>query len=79
MTQEKMVLKMLGEGRTVSKLTAVHLNIGNVNEVIRRLRMNGWWICTRTDLDGQGRTFSHYELHDDFEKESAQRMFTNAA
>ena len=79
MTQKNTVLKLLADSRTVSKLIAVHLNIGNLMEVIRRLRNDGWWIVTRTDMDGNGNEFARYELIDGYEKQRARRTFANAA
>lgn len=70
--QTTTVLKMLANGRTVSTLTAVHLGIGNIRDVIRRLRLQGWYINTVTDTDGNGRKFTKYELVDDIEVESAR-------
>lgn len=56
------VLSMLHAGRTVSMLTATHLNIGNLREVIRRLRKDGYDIRTSFDFDGNGRRFCTYRL-----------------
>ena len=61
-TQEHKVLRALGQGATVSKLTAVHQRIGNVNDVIMRLRRKGWPIETVKGRDINGERFTKYVL-----------------
>lgn len=65
MSQTTMILNQLLQGRTVSKLTAVHAGIGNIHEVIRRLRQRGHVIATVTDHDALRRPFTKYVLVND--------------
>jgi len=62
MTQKKLVYRDLVRKRTVSALTAALYGIGNLREVIRRLRKDGVAIKTRTDYDARGVPFTRYEL-----------------
>ena len=62
MTQKTLIHQELTRGRTVSALTAVHFGIGNLREVIRRLRRDGVDIRTDTDIDARGFNFTKYEL-----------------
>lgn len=61
-SQKNRVLKMLADGRTVSKLTTITMGIGNLNDVIMKLRRDGHSIATVTDRDGNGQQFTKYEI-----------------
>lgn len=61
MTQTEIIAKMLAEGRTVTKLTTLPLGIGNLNDVIMKLRRSGMGINTVIREDVTGRTFCAYE------------------
>lgn len=64
-TQGDRVMQMLQEGRTVSKLTTMPMRIGNLNEVIRRLRArlpSDKVITTDTDYDGDQLPYTVYRL-----------------
>lgn len=64
-SQPSIILKQLRDKRTVSKLIALHAGIGNIHEVIRRLRSYGHVIATSSDFDARGREFTKYVLvHD---------------
>ena len=62
MTQKEMILHMLTEGRTVTKLTTLPLGIGNLADVVLRLRHDGHTIDTVKRTDITGRPFAGYEL-----------------
>lgn len=61
-SQTSIILAQLRAKRTVSKLTALHAGIGNIHEVIRRLRNAGHVIATSTDVDARGRPFTKYVM-----------------
>lgn len=61
--QQEKILRALGEGSCVSKLTALHQRIGNVADVIMRLRRYGWDIHTVEDLDMNGEAYTKYSLN----------------
>jgi len=61
--QQATILKALSEGLTVTKLTAVHQRIGNINDVIMRLRRRGWDIQTVSKKDINGEPYAKYELN----------------
>lgn len=61
-TQAGRVLADLKRGATVSKLTSVHNGIGNVHDVIMRLRRMGWPVETVFGTDHHGNVYSKYEL-----------------
>ena len=61
--QQALILKSLAKGGTVTKLTAVHQKIGNINDVIMRLRRRGWDIQTVTSTDINGEPYTKYELN----------------
>jgi len=60
--QTDIILAELRAKRTVSNLTAVHMNIGNIKDVIFKLRNEGVEIDTVTDTDALGRSFTRWEL-----------------
>lgn len=62
MTQKEMILHMLEEGRTVTKLTTLPLGIGNLADVVLRLRSDGHAVETVKRTDIIGRPFAGYEL-----------------
>jgi len=62
MTPTDIILNELEDGRTVSNLTAVHMNIGNIQDVIMKLRRTGLLINTLTDQAALGRSFTKYKL-----------------
>jgi len=65
-SQTDFVLKQLIAGRTVTRLTAMHLGIAQINEIIRRARER--LECTPLDIetrqkrDGFGRRYAEYVL-----------------
>lgn len=77
-TQKVTVLSLLSDGRTVSKLVALHIGIGNLNEVIRRLRGDGWRIDTITDYDARERPFTRYLLDASQRAEARGVLFAHA-
>lgn len=60
-TQAHMVRKHLDMMGYITKNDASAMRIGNVNDVIMRLRRSGMGISTRTYVDGSGRKFVRYE------------------
>jgi len=62
MLQRDILLAELKDGRTVSNLTAVHMNIGNIQDVIMQLRERGHLVDTIADTDALGRNFTKYKL-----------------
>lgn len=61
-SQPDLVLDMLRKGVTVTKLTAVHNGIGNINDVIMRLRRRGYNIINVVGKDLNGDTYTKYVL-----------------
>jgi len=65
-SQTDFVLKQLLAGRTVTRLTAMHLGIAQINEIIRRgrerLECTPLDIETRQKRDGFGRRYAEYVL-----------------
>lgn len=61
-SQTAIVLRELQRGRNVSKLMAVHHGIGNIADVVMKLRKRGFNILTVTDVDALGRPYTKYVL-----------------
>lgn len=59
-SQAHMVRKILDTRGSISKLEASHLNIGNINDVIMRLRNTGMFIETVTKVDPVGRKYTRW-------------------
>ena len=62
MTKTDKVLHMLQQGSTVTKLTVLPLRVGNLGDIIMRLRNRGHDIRTRTSADEDGHPYTKYEL-----------------
>jgi hypothetical protein len=62
MSQQNTILKQLVQGHTVSKLIAQHLNIGNIYDVIMKLRRAGHSIATVSARDAYGRPYTKWQL-----------------
>ena len=58
--QMNMVRKILDTRGSISKLEASHLNIGNINDVIMRLRNTGMLIETQRKVDPVGRKYTRW-------------------
>jgi len=58
--QEIFVLNILKKEGDITKLKAMHYNIGNVNAVINQLRRKGHHIGTLTRTDAQGRHYNEW-------------------
>ena len=58
--QMNLVRKILDTVGSISKLEASHLNIGNVNDVIMRLRKAGVMIETQRKTDAMGRKYTRW-------------------
>ena len=61
-TQTAVILDLLQSGRTVTKLTVLPLFIGNLHDVILRLRRAGHDILTVTQRDPLGNRYVQYKL-----------------
>ena len=62
--QMNLVRKILDTNGSISKLEAGHLNIGNINDVIMRLRNTGMLIETQRRKDPIGRKYTRWgKLH----------------
>lgn len=61
-TQQATILDLLIDGTTVSKLTVLPLRIGNLMDVIHRLRLRGWDIATVNTHDAFDQSYTKYEL-----------------
>ncbi len=61
-TQEAKVLSALLAGATVTKLTAYHQGIGNIHDVIMRLRRKGFGISTVYNRDLNDNKYCKYVL-----------------
>jgi hypothetical protein len=59
---QRKILTALANGSTVTKLTAMHENVGNVMDVIMRLRRAGWDIETVMKTDLSDRRYASYVL-----------------
>lgn len=64
-TQADRVLRDLTRGVTVTKLTALHNGIGNIHDVIMRLRRRGHPIVTSEGTDHYGNVYARYVLNPD--------------
>ena len=62
--QQRLVLKALAKGSAVTKLTALHQKIGNIFEVVRKIKKAGWDVRTLYSLDLNGDQYVKYELVD---------------
>ncbi len=60
LNQTHMVHKILDTKGSISKLEAQHLNIGNINDVIMRLRKSGMMIETQKRSDPMGRHYTRW-------------------
>ena len=60
--QRRKILAALADGVTVTKLTALHQGIGNIADVIMRLRDMGWRIYTRYGYDINGKQYAKYVM-----------------
>jgi len=60
MNTQVMVRKLLDTNGSISKLEASHLNIGNIADVIMRLRRKGMNIQTQTRSDILGRRYTRW-------------------
>lgn len=58
--QMNLVRKILDTRGSISKLEASHLNIGNINDVIMRLRNTGMLIETQRKKDPVGRKYTRW-------------------
>ena len=58
--QMNLVRKILDTNGSISKLEASHLNIGNINDVIMRLRNTGMLIETQRRKDPIGRKYTRW-------------------
>ena len=61
-TQQATILDMLVHGTTVSKLTVLPLRIGNLMDVISKLRVRGWNITTVRTTDTFDQSYTKYVL-----------------
>ena len=77
--QQRKVLKALGEGHSVTKLTAIHQRIGNIHDVIMKLRNMGWAIETLTKQDINGDDYTAYVMRWDHRQYVAGRLATRVA
>ena len=60
--QQTFVLNTLKNHGSITKLAALHYNIGNVNDVIMRLREKGWDIRSIAKIDAMGTEYNSYEM-----------------
>ena len=60
LNNQHMVRKILDTNGSISKLEAQHLNIGNFNDVIMRLRRKGMLIETQKKSDPLGRPYTRW-------------------
>lgn len=77
--QQRKVLKALGEGHSVTKLTAFHQGIGNVHDVIMRLRRMGWQIATHYAKDMNGKEYVTYKLNEEQKQFVPGRLLSRRA
>lgn len=61
-SQRALVLKLLMEGRSLTRLTAMHYNIMNVTARIAELREEGWRISCERKRDENGKTYGSWSL-----------------
>ena len=59
-SQLGLVRKVMDTNGSISKLEASHLNIGNINDVIMRLRKTGMLIETQRKVDPMGRKYTRW-------------------
>lgn len=60
--QQRKILSALAHGKTVTKLTALHQRVGNIHDVIMKLRRLGWDIETVSGRDVNNDSYTKYRL-----------------
>jgi hypothetical protein len=60
LNNQHMVRKVLDNHGSITKLEAMHLNVGNIYDVIMRLRNKGMLIETVSKVDERGRKYTKW-------------------